>query len=117
MLHDAGHLYVAFRAWDADPITTQLTQRDADLFRDDAVAVVIDTTFDRRSGYYFITNALGTQADGRIADDGRTADSTWDAPWESVARRTDYDASMVKPNRGTLVGMSTANTVSNTRSR
>jgi len=90
MLHDAGHLYVAFRAWDAEPITAQLTQRDADLFRDDAVAVVLDTTFDRRSGYYFITNALGTQADGRVADDGRSADATWDAPWESVARRTDY---------------------------
>src|SRR5687767_11167358 len=90
MLHDAEHLYVAFRAWDAEPITAQLTQRDADLFRDDAVAVVVDTTFDRRSGYYFITNALGTQADGRIADDGRSADSTWDAPWASVARRTDY---------------------------
>lgn len=89
MLHDAGHLYVAFRAWDAEPITAQLTQRDADLFRDDAVAVVIDTTFDHRSGYYFITNALGTQADGRIADDGRSADSSWDATWQSVARRTD----------------------------
>jgi len=61
---------VAFRAWDPEPITAQLTQRDADLFLDDAVAVVLDTTFDRRSGYYFITNALGTQADGRIADDG-----------------------------------------------
>lgn len=90
MLHDAGRLYVAFRAWDAEPITAQLTQRDADLFRDDAVAVVIDTTFDRRTGYYFITNALGTQADGRVSDDGRSADSSWDAPWQSVARRTDY---------------------------
>lgn len=90
MLHDASRLYVAFRAWDADPVTAQLTQRDADLFRDDAVAVVVDTTFDRRSGYYFVTNALGTQADGRIADDGRSADSSWDAPWQSAARRTDY---------------------------
>ena len=90
MLHDAGHLYVAFRAWDAEAITAQLTQRDADLFRDDAVAVVIDTTFDRRSGYYFITNALGTQADGRIADDGRSSDASWDAPWQSAARRTEY---------------------------
>ena len=89
LLHDEGRLYVAFRAWDAEPITAQLTQRDADLFRDDAVAVVIDTTFDRRSGYYFVTNALGTQADGRIADDGRSADSSWDAPWQSAARRTD----------------------------
>jgi len=89
-LYDAGHLYVAFRAWDSEPITAQLTQRDADLFTDDAVAVVLDTTFDRRSGYYFITNALGTQADGRIADDGRIVESTWDAPWQSAARRTEY---------------------------
>jgi hypothetical protein len=90
VLYDAGHLYVAFRAWDAEPVTAQLTQRDADLLRDDAVVVVVDTTNDRRSGYYFITNALGTQADGRISDDGRTSESTWDAPWESAAKPTDY---------------------------
>jgi hypothetical protein len=90
MLYDAGHLYVAFRAWDSESITAQLTQRDADLLRDDAVALVIDTTFDRRTGYYFITNALGTQADGRIADDGRSSESSWDAPWQSAASRTDY---------------------------
>ena len=89
-LYDAGHLYVAFRAWDTEPITAQLTQRDADLLRDDAVAVVIDTTFDRRTGYYFITNALGTQADGRISDDGSSTESSWDAAWQSVASRTDY---------------------------
>jgi uncharacterized protein DUF5916/cellulose/xylan binding protein with CBM9 domain len=90
ILYDAGHLYVAFRAWDPEPVTAQLTQRDADLLRDDAVVVVVDSTNDRRSGYYFITNALGTQADGRISDDGRTAETTWDAPWQSAAMRTDY---------------------------
>ena len=90
VLYDAGHLYVAFRAWDSEPITAQLTQRDDDLLRDDAAIVVVDTTNDRRSGYYFITNALGTQADGRIADDGRTTDPIWDAPWQSAAKRTDY---------------------------
>jgi hypothetical protein len=71
-------------------VTAQLTQRDADLLRDDAVVLVVDTTNDRRSAYYFITNALGTQADGRVADDGRTSEATWDAPWESAARPTDY---------------------------
>ena len=55
---------------------------DADLLRDDAVVLVVDSTNDRRSGYYFITNALGTQADGRIADDGRSSEATWDAPWQ-----------------------------------
>jgi uncharacterized protein DUF5916/cellulose/xylan binding protein with CBM9 domain len=90
VLYDAGHLYVAFRAWDAEPITAQLTQRDADLLRDDAVVVVIDSTNDRRSGYYFITNALGTQADGRISEDGRSVEATWDAEWQSAAMRTEY---------------------------
>jgi Domain of unknown function (DUF5916)/Carbohydrate family 9 binding domain-like len=90
VLYDLSHLYIAFRAWDAEPITAQLTQRDADLLRDDAVVVVVDSTNDRRSGYYFITNALGTQADGRISDDGRSSEATWDAPWQSAAKRTDY---------------------------
>src|SRR5262245_13230663 len=44
VLYDASHLYVAFRAWDAEPVTAQLTQRDADLLRDDAVVLVVDTT-------------------------------------------------------------------------
>ncbi|MBI4887495.1 MAG: carbohydrate binding family 9 domain-containing protein [Acidobacteria bacterium] len=88
ILYDATHLYVAFRAWDDEPITAQLTQRDSDLLRDDSVAVLLDTTFDRRSGYYFITNALGTQADGRVAEDGRNTEESWDAPWQSAAART-----------------------------
>jgi Domain of unknown function (DUF5916) len=51
---------------------------------------VVDSTNDRRSGYYFMTNALGTQADGRLSDDGRSAEATWDAPWQSAAMRTEY---------------------------
>src|SRR2546422_11702084 len=55
VLFDAGHLYVAFRVWDGEPITAQLTQRDADLFTDDAVAVVVRTTPRKTSRYLFIT--------------------------------------------------------------
>jgi len=36
-----------------------------------------------------MTNAIGTQADGRIADDGRTVDGTWDAPWLCAAAQSD----------------------------
>ena len=86
--YDAGHLYVAFRCVDAEPLTAQLTQRDADLFADDAVAVLLDTYNDRQTAYYFITNPLGTQADGRISDDGRQADAAWDAPWRSASHRS-----------------------------
>lgn len=88
VMYDAGHLYVAFRVSDPEPVTAQLTQRDADLFTDDAVMFLIDSYNDRRTAYYFMTNPLGTQADGRISDDGRTTDASWDAPWQSAARRT-----------------------------
>ncbi len=90
VLYDAGHLYVAFRAWDPEPLTAQLTQRDADLFSDDSVIIILDSYGDRQTAYYFQTNVLGTQADGRVGDDGRSSDSNWDAPWQSAARRTDF---------------------------
>jgi hypothetical protein len=89
VLYDDQNLYVAFRAKDTEPLTAQLTQRDADLFGDDAVVVLLDTAHDRQSAFYFMTNALGTQADGRIGDDGRVRDTAWDAPWESAATKTD----------------------------
>ncbi len=79
LLYDADRLYVAFRAWDPEPLTAQLTQRDAQLDRDDAVGVLIDTFADRQTAYFFAVNVLGTQADARIADDGRTTDFNWDA--------------------------------------
>ena len=88
VLYDATHLYVAFQIWDDQPIAAQLTQRDADLAQDDAVIVIVDTFHDRRTGYFFAANALGTQADGRIAEDGRNIDGSWDAPWRVATART-----------------------------
>src|SRR5207249_3594810 len=99
VLYDAGHVFVAFRAWDPEPITAQLTFRDADLFTDDAVAVVLDTTFDRRSGYDFITNALGTQACPRAArsarpihgsDHGSEPATRWQGPGQHQFRREPF---------------------------
>ena len=89
VLYDEGHLYVGVRAWDPEPLTARLTQRDADLFEDDSVVVLLDSFNDRRTAYYFMTNPLGTQADGRIADDGRSSDGSWDAAWQSAARISD----------------------------
>jgi hypothetical protein len=49
--------------------------------------VMLDTFADSRTGYGFQTNALATQEDFRIADNGRTIDSRWDAAWFSGAKR------------------------------
>ena len=91
ILYDDLYVYFRFRCFDPEPsqIAAQLTQRDSDLLTDDAVLVVIDTFADRRSAYYFSTNLLGTQADGRITDNGRVVENTWDAAWRSAAARSD----------------------------
>lgn len=90
VLYDSGHLYIAFSLRDPQPPTAQLTRRDADLFNDDAVILMLDTYHDRRTAYYFMTNSLSTQTDGRIGDDGRTVDVTWDAPWQCASQQTEF---------------------------
>ena len=84
-------LFIAFEAWDPemDRLSAARTQRDGGLDRDDAVLIMLDTFNDSRTAYAFATNALATQEDFRVADNGRTLDSRWDAAWYSGARRYD----------------------------
>ncbi|MEZ4425432.1 MAG: DUF5916 domain-containing protein [Gemmatimonadota bacterium] len=89
VLFDSTHLHVAMRAWDADPLTAQLTRRDADLAQDDFFAVILDTFHDRQSGFVFAVNPLGTQSDSRLANDGRTEEKAWDGEWGAAARILD----------------------------
>ena len=50
---------------------------------------LLDTLHDRRTGYFFATNLLGVQNDGKVADNGRTVDELWDAEWRCAAQRHD----------------------------
>jgi hypothetical protein len=83
-------LFVSFILSDPEPdqIANAVTTRDGHLDHDDSVGVLIDTFHDRRTGYFFRTNLLGTQEDGRIANNGRTVDRRWDAAWRCAASRT-----------------------------
>ena len=94
VLYDDQHLYIAFEAHDPEPLMGQMTRRDAQLWNDDSVQIYIDTFHDDRSRYFFMTNVLGTQLDGRLTDDGNSNDDTWDAAWESETERTDYGYSV-----------------------
>ena len=92
VLFDDHHVYFGFWCYDEEPdkIAARMTRRDMDLREDDSVYVLIDTFHDRRTCYYVSTNLLGTQWDGRITENGRTFDSTWDGIWKSAAQRTDF---------------------------
>ncbi len=62
-------LYFGFEAADPEPdkIAVHTKRRDGDTSGDDSVAVVIDSYGDRRTGFFFRTNAAGARVDGLIA--------------------------------------------------
>ena len=96
----ATALYVAIEAFDPDiaQLAAGVTQRDAIsdrdqnnnvVVKDDTVSVFLDAFGDERTAYVFRANALATQEDARIADNGRAVDFSWDGIWRSAARRRD----------------------------
>ncbi len=91
IFYDDSAIYFGFENTDLemDKIAARISKRDADLGEDDAVAIYLDTFADRRAAYFFMTNLLGTQYDGRIADNGLTTDTTWDGVWKSAAVKTE----------------------------
>jgi len=92
ILYDKKFLYVGFLCFDSESekIVARLTKRDSDLKEDDSVGVGLDTFHDKRNCYFFFTNLLGTQHDGRISENGLHTDSTWDGIWRSAARKTPF---------------------------
>lgn len=82
---DGQNIYVAFICKKSypDPIVAKQPRRDQLEKRDDVVAVSLDTYHDSRSAYWFMTNALNTQVDMRISDDGKYIDTDWDARWDA----------------------------------
>jgi hypothetical protein len=92
ILYDENLIYFGFLCYDPQPekIAAQMTKRDANIPNDDAVGVFLDTFHDRRNCYFFITNLLGTQRDGRVTENGRTSETTWDGIWKSACQKTDF---------------------------
>jgi hypothetical protein len=85
--YDASALYVALRAFDAEPerIVGLLTRRDQQS-PSDWLKVVVDSYFDHRSAYEFAVNPVGVKRDRYYYNDGPSDDS-WDAVWDvQVAR-------------------------------
>ena len=86
MAYDDEAIYVGARMHDTAPdsIMVRLSRRDVSIPAD-RFALYLDPHCDRRSGYYFLVNAAGTQFDGTLSNDG-WEDSSWDGVWDSRAR-------------------------------
>jgi len=86
VLYDDRMVYFGIESRDTDPaeISRTITRRDGEVWKDDAVTLILDTFDDDNNAYVFMVNSLGTQQDERWADNGRTRDVTWDANWMSA---------------------------------
>ncbi len=83
VLYDDENLYIGAILYDSRPdlIIAYEKKRDADLRRDDAFAVLIDTYHDHRNGFFFETNPLGARADALVFDEGGSINFDWDGVW------------------------------------
>ena len=90
--YDRDFLYFAFNFLDDNPelIRAKNLERGGRNDRDDHAYISLDTFLDGRNAYLFEMNALGTQDDATISDEGLTIDSfSWDAVFRSETQITD----------------------------
>ena len=106
LLYDKNRLYVGFECFktDMDQMMANETRRDSRFFIDDYVAIYLDTYLDRRNCYGFELNALGTQTDRRVQNEGansgrRGSDMAWDCDWngQSVREKDKWTAEFSIP--------------------
>jgi hypothetical protein len=105
IFYDDNYLYFGFTCDDPEPKKIQLGtgRRDglSSTTGTDSVTVELDTFNDDRTSYYFRTNPLGVQHDGRVTENGRVSDTDWDGIWKSAGAwtRSGWSAEMAIPFR------------------
>ena len=80
--YDESALYVGARMWDNSPdsIVTRVGRRD-DFLNTDLFEIIVDSYYDKRTGYSFQINPSGAKRDESYYNDSWT-DLSWDAIWE-----------------------------------
>ena len=87
--YDKRNLYFGIECFQGPKtiVATEL-RRDGNYTVDDYFTVLISPANDRRNGYTFTVNPLGTQFDSLVADQGAVEDPNWDGVWRSAAKMT-----------------------------
>lgn len=93
ILYTRHAVYFGIHCFDSNPsrIIASELRRDVSQDLDDHFEILIDSNHDRRGGYVFQVNPVGTQRDGLIVEEQRDSfgldfDSGWDGVWTSEAR-------------------------------
>jgi hypothetical protein len=95
ILYTRKAVYFGIHCYDSEPsrIIAKELRRDVSQDLDDHFEILIDSNHNRRGGYVFEINPLGTQSDGLVVEeqggtDGGDFDRGWDGVWTSEARVT-----------------------------
>lgn len=93
VLYDDKYIYFGFICYDSDlsKMVANEMRRDAPLFRNDYVFLLLDTYNDQRSGFFFRINPLGAMEDIAVMDNGDSRNENWSAVWECRTKINDSD--------------------------
>lgn len=87
---DQNNLYLGFDCYDREPekIIRRLDVHDAST-SSDSIDILIDSLFDKKSGYFFSINSKGVQFDATVLEQSgkqgfEMYDSTWNAVWQDA---------------------------------
>ena len=100
--YDADHVYVSVRCWDSQPeerwIVNEMRRDDLNVVRNENVAIMFDTFFDRRNGALLEMNPLGGIWDGLVENE-QAVGADWNPVWDRRAGRFDggWTAEMAVP--------------------
>ncbi len=87
---DDDNLYVSARNWDSQPdrmIANEMRRDSGGILQNENFGVLIDTFYDRRTGYLFQANLLGGQRDSTVTEPRQ--DLTWSTVWDVRTARFD----------------------------
>ena len=84
LLFDDAAFYVTARCWDTGGpgalVANEMRRDNGQITNNDSFGVIIDTFYDRRNGYMFITNVLAAQRDIQVTNEG-SSNQDWNPVW------------------------------------
>ena len=89
VLFDDDTLYIAARCRLSEPnriVANDMKRDSPGMFGSESLAVVLDTFYDRRNGFIFITNPLGGMFDATVTNE-RTPNRDWNTVWDARTSR------------------------------
>jgi len=91
VIRDDDNLYFGITCYDNEPdkIVSNEMRRDASLFNNDNIEILLDTFNDKKNCYYFRTNPAGARYDAMISEEGKNVNYDWNTVWRCSAKKND----------------------------